>query len=525
MKKAIGIILSIVLIMVLTLPAAAISSVAVKSITLDKSDITLKPGESATLTITYTPKNTTQKLLTFVTDNKNVASINSNGKITGVSKGTTTITVSSSNKKIFARCKVTVVQPEMKAGAKTIKFYTWEAVLKDQNKATIDAFQAKYPDIKVDIQYPVENDNVAYTQKIDLLLLSGDKIDCMMESSVQKMTSKVDRKLYQPLNAFLKKEGKDYDKMYSVNASIGGSYYALPIDVTTWFIIINKSMLDAAKLPLPGMTWSWDDYREYARKLTSGDGQNKIYGSYFHTWQNYDLMGVYSTKMDNAYYKKDGSLNFDDANLKGWLKFRYDMENVDKTSVPLMDIKTMKLAYRNQFFGGKVAMLPIGSWMLAEIKDTAKWPHDFQTTFAPLPVWGANGVPGYTFSDTKMVSIPTNAKNPEEAYKFIRYYTTEGAHIRAGGLTAEKNVSVRKMLPSIVGNNPYKLYDILPLLEIFNNPKLVNNAPLYAPPYNAEIDTMFVSECERYLVGGETLDQCITNLQTQGKDIVKKYAK
>jgi multiple sugar transport system substrate-binding protein len=227
--------------------------------------------------------------------------------------------------------------------------------------------------------------------------------------------------------------------------------------------------------------------------------------------------------LDNAYYKKDGSLNFDDPNLKGWLQFRYDMENVDRTSVSLMDIKTLKLAYRNEFFNQKVAMVPTGSWMLAEIKDTEKWPHDFQTTFAPLPVWGSSGVPGYTFSDTKMVSIPTSAKNPDEAYKFIRYYTSEGAHIRAGGLTAERNVSVRSMLPSIVGTNPYKLYDINAILAIFNDPKLVNNAPMYAPPYNAEIDTMFVSECDKYLVGGESLDQCIANLQKQGTDIIKKY--
>ena len=150
--------------------------------------------------------------------------------------------------------------------------------------------------------------------------------------------------------------------------------------------MINKSMLDAAGFPIPKMNWTWNDYREYARKLTKGEGQDKVYGSYFHTFKNYGLMGVYSTKMDNAYYK-DGSLNFDDPNLKDWLKFRYDMENVDKTSVPLMDIKTSKLAYRNEFFTGKVAMVPTGTWMLAEIKDI-KWPHDFQTTFAPLPKWG-----------------------------------------------------------------------------------------------------------------------------------------
>ncbi len=328
------------------------------------------------------------------------------------------------------------------AEVKTITFYTWEASLKDQNQAVADAFQAKYPDIKVNIQYPVENDNVAYTQKVDLLLLSGESIDTMLESSVQKMSSKVDRQLYKPLDSFLSNEGITYDDTYSVSSKIGNSYYALPIDVTPWFVMINKSMLDAAGLPVPPLNWTWDDYRDYAKKLTKGEGQNKVFGSYFHTWQNYDLMGVYSTKLDNAYYKADGSLNFDDPNLKDWLKFRYDMENVDKTSVSLMDIKTANLAYRNEFFTGKVAMVPTGAWMLAEIKDTTKWPHDFQTTFAPLPKWGANGVEGYTFSDTKMLSIPTTAKYAEEAYKFMRYYTTEGAYIRAGGLTAEKNANL-----------------------------------------------------------------------------------
>jgi multiple sugar transport system substrate-binding protein len=408
------------------------------------------------------------------------------------------------------------------AEVKTITFYSWESSLKSQNEAVIKAFEDKNPGIKVDIQYPVENDNVAYSQKVDLLLLAGESIDSMMESSVQKLVSKVDRKLYQPLDSLLKTEGINYDDVYSVTSKIGDSYYALPIDVTPWFVMINKSMLDAAGLPVPPMNWTWDDYKTYAQKLTKGDGANKVYGSYFHTWQNYDLFGVYSTKMDNAYYKADGSLNFDDPNLKDWLKFRFDMENADKISEPLMDIKTSKLAYRNEFFGQKVAMVPTGTWMLDEIKDSTKWPHDFQTTFAPLPKWGANGVEGYTFSDTKMLSIPISAKNPEEAYKFIRFYTTEGAYLRAGGLTAEKKSDLKAIVPKLVGDSPDKLYDMNSVYAVLSNPKFVNNAPMYVPAYNAEIDTMFVGECEKYLVGGETLDECIANLQKQGNDIVQK---
>ncbi|ABX40916.1 ABC transporter substrate-binding protein [Lachnoclostridium phytofermentans] len=403
----------------------------------------------------------------------------------------------------------------------TIVVYSWEASLKEQNDKVIAAFESKYPNIKVDMQYPVENDNVKYTEKVDLLLLSGEKVDAVLESSVAKCVSKVQRNLYQPLDQFIQAEGINYDDVYSVNSQVDGSYYACPIDVTPWFIMMNKDMLDKAGLPVP-TSWTWDDYREYAKKLTSGSGLDKIYGSYFHTWQNYGLMGVYSTKMDNAYYKADGSLNFDDPNLRDWLEFRYEMENVDETSVPLIDIKTSNLAYRNEFFGEKVAMLPTGTWMLAEIKDAEKWPHNFKTCFAPLPTWD-NGAEGRTFSDTKMFSIPKSSKYPEDAYKFIRFYTTEGAYIRAGGLTAEKNMNLDTILPFIVGENPDALYDMDSVKNVLNNPKLEMNAPMTAPGYNAEIDSLFVEEIEKYLVGGETLDDCISNLNERGKYIVESF--
>ena len=49
-------------------------------------------------------------------------------------------------------------------------------------------------------------------------------------------------------------------------------------------VLINKDMLDAAGLDVPSLDWTWDDYREYAEKLTSGSGADTKYGSYFHSW-------------------------------------------------------------------------------------------------------------------------------------------------------------------------------------------------------------------------------------------------
>lgn len=75
------------------------------SLTLDKTEITLKPGENQTLNVTYDG----YKTLTFSSDNNNVVSINNN-VITAINPGVATITVNDGQ--IQATCKVTVTNPD-----------------------------------------------------------------------------------------------------------------------------------------------------------------------------------------------------------------------------------------------------------------------------------------------------------------------------------------------------------------------------------------------------------------------------
>lgn len=75
------------------------------SLTLDKTEITLKPGENQTLNVTYDG----YKTLTFSSNNNNVVSINNN-VITAINPGVATITVSDGQ--IQATCKVTVTNPD-----------------------------------------------------------------------------------------------------------------------------------------------------------------------------------------------------------------------------------------------------------------------------------------------------------------------------------------------------------------------------------------------------------------------------
>ena len=93
MKRTIAIIVSIMFVLAFTFQATAISTIAVKSISLDNSSITLRFGETSDIKVAFTPENTSQKRLTYVSSDKYVATVDKTGKITPVHGGRTRIFV------------------------------------------------------------------------------------------------------------------------------------------------------------------------------------------------------------------------------------------------------------------------------------------------------------------------------------------------------------------------------------------------------------------------------------------------
>ncbi len=85
-----------------------VNPVAVQKVNLNKTSVTLKPGQSFQLCGSVAPANATDKALKCTSSNASVASV-SYGKITAKSVGTANITVKSANGQ-YAVCKVTVTK-------------------------------------------------------------------------------------------------------------------------------------------------------------------------------------------------------------------------------------------------------------------------------------------------------------------------------------------------------------------------------------------------------------------------------
>ena len=84
------------------------ATVAVTGVTLNKTSLDMKVGDSETLTATVAPTEATNKAVTWKSSKESVATVDSEGKVTAVAAGEATITVTTTDGEKTAECKVTV---------------------------------------------------------------------------------------------------------------------------------------------------------------------------------------------------------------------------------------------------------------------------------------------------------------------------------------------------------------------------------------------------------------------------------
>ncbi|MGG1311553.1 ABC transporter substrate-binding protein [Cohnella laeviribosi] len=398
---------------------------------------------------------------------------------------------------------------------------------------TIAAYEEANPGVTVEVvQLSDKGDTAEAMKKLDLAAASSEQMDILMFSDAAGYAQRVALGMAEPLDDFIAKDGGyKVEEEYKVDTHLNGKVYALPGKFNPWYVLLNKDHLDEAGLPVP-TDWTWDDYAEYAKKLTKGEGSSKRYGTYFHGpqgggWMEYVKLMMLNQPSGSDFLKADGSSNLDDPNFRRSLELRVRMEKQDKSSVPYSDMISQKLAYRTQFFNQSVSMLTIGSWMNTEIGGTDKVPLTFHVAVAPYPKNNPEDPIGYTPVTTDYMAVSSSSKHKEEAYKFIRWYTTEGQLVQG------KNVPAWSKVPN---EDVAKIIDTI--LSSAKNPELVDRESLVrtlvaskaseiVPPasYQSEVYKAINEEYEKLILGNQDIDTTIKNCQERTAQIIASNKK
>ena len=104
-----------------------------KSITLNKTELTLNIAEEETLTVNFNPSNTNNKRVTWKSSNENIAIVDSDGKIKAIKPGKVEIKAISDANQKEAICTVNVTSLPIKS----ISFHDKEIDVYEDGKATL----------------------------------------------------------------------------------------------------------------------------------------------------------------------------------------------------------------------------------------------------------------------------------------------------------------------------------------------------------------------------------------------------
>lgn len=308
---------------------------------------------------------------------------------------------------------------ESKGGDTTLKVAIWDKNQEAGLKEIMDDFTEE-TGIKTDIQITPWKD---YWTMLEAATTGGNMPDVFWMHSQQigiyseyddillDLTDKIEKSDVIDLENY----NQDVVKLYQKD---DGKQLGIPKDLDSAAVWYNKDMFDEAGIPYPTADWTWDDFREIAKKLTKADGSQYGLamkpGSDQESW--YGTIYAYGGKVISDDKKKSG---FDDPKT---IEACQVIENIIKDgSMPeyqtLADNETVALQE-----AGTVAMTFQGSWTAPELKQ-----NDYlkeHIAIAPLPKGPEGAV---SMCNGLAWSASAQGQHTDEAWQLIEYLGSKEA--------------------------------------------------------------------------------------------------
>lgn len=252
----------------------------------------------------------------------------------------------------------------------------------------IAQYEDNYPDIEVEyVTVPAED----FGTKLQTMIASGDTPDVFYLTPENVMPF-ADSEIIRDLSDFvadndLFEEDNVWANAISMYRYDGttpgeGAIYGLPKDIGPFALAYNKDLFSAAGIPDPDpdVPWTWDEFVANAKKLTTGDGDSKVYGSAPYSLES----AVWSNGADwlNAAHTE---VTVTDPAFTEALQWVADL-GLEEGVVPTADEESALPSF-NRWLEGRIGMMGIGPWNQGQF-----WADlDFEWDLMPWPVSPATG--------------------------------------------------------------------------------------------------------------------------------------
>jgi multiple sugar transport system substrate-binding protein len=232
------------------------------------------------------------------------------------------------------------------------------------------------------------------------------------------------------LSPYMGKDGVKASDYYSALINpftcTSGQVYGLPKDWNSLGVFYNKQMFQAAGLSLPTASWTWDDLKNDAQKLTKNPGTpNSVYGISLSA--DASRWGAFLLANGGAVLNKNGTqATFNNQVGIDTLNYYASFLKNNTGALPT----TVGAPWNGDAFGKQRAAMAIeGGWLIPYMAST--YPN-VQYDIAPLPMAPTGKRANLTF--TNAWSAYSGTKNPEAAWELIKYMT--GSTVQTSQLNA-----------------------------------------------------------------------------------------
>jgi multiple sugar transport system substrate-binding protein len=400
---------------------------------------------------------------------------------------------------IFAGCE----KRQSAAGPVVLEFYSWTDEEPYMTKL-INQWNAANPDIQVKGTFTSIDD---YLQKLTVSLSGGATVDIICQSNPAPMAEFIALGQILEMSDLMKKHSFDGSGVSgfldSFRAELGG-IYGLPYRKSVWVLFYNKRIFDAAGIPYP-KNYTWEQYTDTARRLTSGSGENKIYGILnFQPTSGWWRIAANVTGANNPIIPEHL------VEFKKAARLTWDWSYTDKVQPPYSErTGTAGGDYWGAFLQGKYGMVITGDWLVNMLNNGIAQGADLQYDIAEVPYWA--GQEPYSAGVPTLAGITKSSKHPDEAFKFISFLAgNEGARFFAG----------EGMIPA---RGSQEIIDIfkrdLPSpknTDVFFTQKVYNQAPFDAN-YNKAM-VIVNQEMSLYFLNEQDLDTTYDTIARRIKD-------
>lgn len=261
--------------------------------------------------------------------------------------------------------------------------------------------------IEAEIKFIPRANKYAYEDKINTAASSNTLPDILMMDG-PNVSNYADAGIIQPIDDVVKDKSAFVDSVIT-QGTFDGKLYALAPTESTVALFYNKNMLDKAGIYPPTTlekAWTWNEFYEAAKKLT-----NKEKGIYGVNW-TLDYGIIY---FSGPFIWSNGGEFISDDGKKALINSPKAVEAVKFLQKFATEGLVNLQPTPDEFETGKAAMMLMGSWEWAKLKDYPNY--EWGITYYPRSPKGKVVSPSGDWS----FGISTSTKHKKEAGKLLSF--------------------------------------------------------------------------------------------------------